>query len=746
MNKILTLMTGLGLGTVLIYLSKKKSAPESACDEVTYGLADAEQVIDASPPGLCKQADQINNETTSGRPAAHRGSACIHASPRPGGMEKHRAQHMVVDNGPSLQLVRSQLGDRAGLLTHRNKLVNTRSSILGRCLSGCREAGRIGGIISKLPLARRVLPGVVQCGRLVYRLINRVSFRMSLCALGVRMLLRVRAAEGRRRPAGVSHTGCSKTECASVIGVMSLALLLRLSVLRLQTPINPDSVYYATLGKHLASGNLEEGLSTFWPPLYPLLVGLSSLVFRDIETGGKFVSVLAGSVLVIPVYSLIRVLHGRDAALLGAFLVAIHPTLIHYSTALLTESTYTTLFVTVLFAGLRAFSGGAYVAFFSVGVTLGACYLLKPEAVGYLGLMAVLTLFTSLAGNHLPPSEVLFRVVTLVAGASLLSLPYLLFLRRATGRWTISDKFRAHVHPSESWERRWLGLSEGRTTTLADRLYAGAARKDDSLENRGSPAADATSLRMMTARSIEALRSEAGLLSYGMTPPHFVLLIGLGMFKAEWWKELYLLSFFTLTLIGYALCPDEVNDRLLVPLLPVTICWVAGGFKTVGDRLVGFFEQTKISRAVPFINPATLRLLMVTALVFSMLPWAIYALMATPAAPMIEYKQAGRWVKEQSETPALIMATAPFIAFYAGGRPVYLPAEEYPTVVEHARRLNVDYVAIDEALISNGVWGNNEYSALRFLLDERSHHPGLRLVYKFDHLPRRKILIYTLTC
>lgn len=672
MNRILTLMTGLGLGT-LIYLSKKKSAPEFARDEARYGVANAEEVIGASSSNLCKQASQ--NE--------------------------------VVDDSPSLQLVQSQSSDRA--------------------------------------LARRVLPGIVQCRHLVYRLINPVSFRISLCALGVRILLRFRAAKGTRRSAGISDTRYSKTECASVIGVMSLAFFLRLSVLRRQTPIYPDSVHYAIMGKHLVSGNLQEGLSTFWPPLYPFLVGLSSLVFRDIETGGKFVSLLAGSMLVIPVYSLIRFLYGKDAAFIGAFIVAIHPPLIRYSTTILTESTYTTLFVSVLFAGLRAISGGAYVTFFSVGVLLGACYLLKPESIGYLGLMAILTLGTSLLGNHLPPSEVLFRIMALVAGASLLSLPYLLFLRRTTGGWTISDKFRAHVHPSEIWEKRWFGLPKGGTTTLADRLYAGASRNDDSLENRGLPAADVSSLRMMTARSVEALRSEAKLLTYGMTPPHFMLLMGLGMFKTEWLKEFYLLSFFTATLIGYALCPDEINGRLLVPLLPVTICWVAGGFKTVEDWLVEFLKQTKISRAVPLINPATLRLWMITALGFSMLPWLVYSLMTIPAAPMIEFKEAGRWVNEHSQTSPLIMATRPFIAFYAGGRPVYLPAEEYQTVVEHARHLNVDYVAIDEALISNGVWGNNEYSDLRSLLDERSNHPGLRLVYKFDRMPGRKILIYTLT-
>ena len=77
---------------------------------------------------------------------------------------------------------------------------------------------------------------------------------------------------------------------------------------------------------------------------------------------------------------------------------------------------------------------------------------------------------------------------------------------------------------------------------------------------------------------------------------------------------------FYFSLIGYALCPDEVNERLLVPLMPVTICWVAGGLKAIEDWLVEFFKQTKISRAVPFINPETLGLLMTTALAFSMLP------------------------------------------------------------------------------------------------------------------------------
>src|SRR5689334_3244961 len=142
MNKPLTLM--IGLGAMLIYLSKKKSATRVAGDEGTCGQADAEKRIDASSPGACQPAGQITNETTNGWPASHRDV------------------------------------DRAGLLTPRNKLEITRSSILDRCLSGCRRAGEICGIISGLPVARSVLPVIVRGGRLVYRLIKRISFRICL--------------------------------------------------------------------------------------------------------------------------------------------------------------------------------------------------------------------------------------------------------------------------------------------------------------------------------------------------------------------------------------------------------------------------------------------------------------------------------------------------------------------------------------------------------------------------------------
>src|SRR3989304_10213067 len=133
----------------------------------------------------------------------------------------------------------------------------------------------------------------------------------------------------------------SMKEWKLLTGFVLLAFAYRLFLLRYEYVISSDGVFYATLGKNLVSGNLKEGLSTYWPPLYPLLIGLSSLLFQDLEFSGMLVSVVAGSLLVIPVYLWSRNSYGKDVAYLSVFLTILSPLLTKYSTKVFTESLYT---------------------------------------------------------------------------------------------------------------------------------------------------------------------------------------------------------------------------------------------------------------------------------------------------------------------------------------------------------------------------------------------------------------------
>jgi hypothetical protein len=332
----------------------------------------------------------------------------------------------------------------------------------------------------------------------------------------------------------------------------------------------------------------------------------------------------------------------------------------------------------------------------------------------------------------------------LVTGFTLLASPYILFLRQRTGRWTISDKLRALTHSGESLERKWFGLAAGQRTTLADRLYTGIYQEDDQTIEAGSFISSPRDLRRAIGDSIKALQWEISYLIRNLLPPHFILLMGLGMFKTEWSKEIYLLLFFVATLLGYAILSDAIEDRLLLPLLPLLLCWVARGIEEVWHWLDRLLERMKFSRAFSLKAGEVLRAAGMAALVLSLLPWIAQTCIRGQLNQLVEHQQAGAWIREHSHPAALVMATNPYAAFYAGRNPIYLPAEEYLTVIEHAKRQQVDYLVIDEGVISRGHWGNNEYSNLQFLLDEHSHHPELELVYKFDGVPNRKILIYTM--
>lgn len=721
MNKIQALMAGVGIGGALAYLlypAKKKPRAEPARHKTAHLASGAEGVPDVSARGFRGQSCLIGDGAASRRATTHGGT--IEAVVNDTFAKPGRAG-LVAEVAPPLAEV-----------------------ALSMCVADLeRRAG------SPKPadniLAKRLLKGFFKVGGLAYRIINRVAFPVCLCAAGLRILVRISDKRTVRGSGGARRKSLSKRERGLIIGFTSLAFLIRLLIPRPQQGLNPDGVYYATLGRHLVAGNLKEGLSTFWPPLYPLLVGLSSLIFRDVVAGGKFISAAAGGVLVVPVYLLARALYGPEAASVGAFLIAIHPTLLNYSTLLLTESTYTLLFALGLFAGLTALAGGGFMAFFLTGVALGACYLTRPEAIGYMGLMLALTLCTQLAGSELPLSEASFHVLGLILGFSLVSFPYLLFLRRATGRWTISDKLRPHIHSTASWERKWFGLPEGRQTTLADRLYAGLYREDDLLGEREPMLVDRQSFQRMAGRRLEALRLEIHPALSRVIGPHLMVLIGFGLFQTEWLKDIYLLLFLSSTLVGYALCPDEISDRLLVPLVPLLLCWAAKGVVEVERGLGRLLTQMRIFKALSFNNPALIRTLILTATLFSALHSLANTLTQVPPNHLLEYRLAGEWVRGRSEMSPLIMAVHPYTAFYAGGKPLYLPVEEYATVVAHAKRQQVDYLVIDEAVVSKGIWGNNEYSNLRFLLDEQRSHPGLELVYKFARIPHRKLLIFTLT-
>ena len=423
----------------------------------------------------------------------------------------------------------------------------------------------------------------------------------------------------------------------------------------------------------------------------------------------RMLASVAGGLLVLPVYFLTRRAYGRRVATCGAALVALHPLLIYYSTEVLTESAYTFFFICGVLAGWQALSTKRARPYALAGLAFGACYLLKPEAIGFVVLLLALALVSGL--KSIPRKSLLVNCLWLLACFLMLALPYLIYIRAETGTWTISAKLSGHMWQGNRFGDRALSAGGG--------LLPG--------------------LSVMFAQMAKALRSEYELLNL-IFPPTFIALAALGLFRSRWTGrraryELYLLLFILATLAGYAITLPNV--RFFVPLVPLALGWVARG-AVEGEK---WFRQTSSGMRKGKGRRSSRGLFMsfvVALLVLSMVPLFIYLMRGDKWGDYTGQRQAGLWIKEQvrGDHWPLIMSTAPISAFYADGGQIEIEDEDYAAFIARARQQRVDYILINERDIRQ--------TQLWPLLYEDSAHPGLRLVYQQTNVPEHKILIYVL--
>lgn len=526
----------------------------------------------------------------------------------------------------------------------------------------------------------------------------------------------------------------SGREWAALGAIAAAALVWRLVWMRFETAIEPDGYYYAVLGQRLVEGDFRGGLSLYWPPFYPLLVGISTWVFGDLEVAGRMVSVVLGSLLVVPEYLLIRGMSARRPAYVGAILVAFYPALLNGSTQLLSDVPFTFFFVAALVAGMQAVFGGSRRMFLPAGLLLGASYLTRPEAFAFLPLFLVLVLLVAPA---LPRDAGRQRrwvpLLLTIIGFGILAVPYLAFLRVESGRWTISAKLEAHLlSGGVDWRRM-----KGDGMTHADEYYADLRPASGAAPAPKAAAPPRTGpTRSRATRMIDGLFSQYLEVVPRVFPPLVLVLAGVGMFAGERTRkralqEAFLFCFAASALIGYGIVLS--SPRYLIPVVPLVLYWVAQGIVEAAHRL-----QAVLPR-IAGMGVAAIALL-VLVLGASMAKEVTYPLRAGMWRNPYEMKVAGLWIKQHVSHPPLLIANSPVVAFYAGAAHCYyLPDAPLDVVVEHARRLRVDYLVVDERKVRERVM-----QPLEALLHDASGHPGLRMVFEDDQGPRAKVRVFEL--
>jgi len=200
-------------------------------------------------------------------------------------------------------------------------------------------------------------------------------------------------------------------------------------------------------------------------------------------------------------------------------------------------------------------------------------------------------------------------------------------------------------------------------------------------------------------------------------------------------KELFLLSFLIIPLLFYPLF--AIDTRYFMPAIPILLIWIARGIKESSNFLIQKINSFNFKKTNIY-NPFLVYFIIIVILIILIKPTIAEINFYNPLESL-ELKEAGFWLKNNSKYDnPLIMSRRAQISYYARGDYIMIPYENYSRIINYAYYHDIDYIIIDEKVVSR------LRPNLLFLLNESNVPKELKLIYKIDNRKGHKIMIYEL--
>ncbi len=451
-----------------------------------------------------------------------------------------------------------------------------------------------------------------------------------------------------------------------LLGLLLFAFLLRFPLLLYPEVIRNDGAEYIHHAKLILTGDWAGGKA---PPLYPALIALTHLLIPDMERAGILISIIFGTLLVLPVFYLGKEIFDERVGVLSAVIVAVHPYLNSFSGSVLTESTYYFLAAMIVLTGWYASQRGRSKEAILFGLLASLAYLTRPEGIGFLIVFCLWTLIVSPSGGKRVWTKRVGIVLLAIFSFLLLSAPYLMEIRKETGRWGITKKFAISIGPSSGEE-------------AAQSIEAFTKKKEISLLSLvKSPW---IVLKKVVFGFFEALY----VFQQAYNPVlFFFALAALVFFRkvpVSLKGNLYLFAYFFFFL-GLVLPFLWVARRYTSQMIPVALPWASFGFlcsvRWVSERL----KEGVFKRKFPVL------------LLIVLLPGLYVQGWPTQDRNFrLIQKEAGLWMRDHLPRGQKMMSKMGQESFYGELAWVRLPEKDYEEILKEARKKGVRYLVVDE--------------------------------------------------
>src|SRR4030095_16681138 len=331
---------------------------------------------------------------------------------------------------------------------------------------------------------------------------------------------------------------------------------------------------------------------------------------------------LFDALVILPAFALARGIVGRQAALLSAVFIAVHPRLVLNSASVLCEATSTFLLVSAVLAARRGLVAGPGVLVTVAGLGLGLAYLVRPESALYLvGLIAVASFM--IASGRTRIAALLPWLGAAVLAFAAVAAPYVWYLSDVWGHLTLSGKIDHNLSLP-------VGLAAS-PSPLPIRILENAFL----FQKYALPDVLPWILLVFVLPGVLARSQTPGWLGRD------------GLLLAA-------------TLPPFASLALHVDSRIFLPVLPVVLPFTAVGVLWASVTL------TEARRGLPL----SAALVLLVALVLA--PWTLQPVFRPDTGALVYREAAGRVASTQPRD-AVLLDRKPFVAFYSERRWIPLP-------------------------------------------------------------------------
>jgi len=457
-----------------------------------------------------------------------------------------------------------------------------------------------------------------------------------------------------------------------LFGFLCFAFLLRIPLLIFPEVIHNDGITYINHARKFLSGDWSIGTG-ITHPFYPLLITLAHYIFSNDELAGIGVSVFFGSLLIIPLFYLASTLFDRKVGFYSILFASVHPYLYIYSGSVLTESTFYFLLVTTTLFGWKAYEKGHFkdILFFSLFVSL--CYLTRVESIGFLFLFVLWISFVSPPFGKRSWVNRIGIVSIAVCLFLAFSSPYIIQIKKETGKWQISKKISislGSLSEEEEDKEAITKIREKKAITISYFIKSPLIL-----------------VELIVKRGFQSLYK----FQQVFTPYLFIIaLIGIfiGRGKCSFPKgNLYLLSY-SLYLLCFIHPLFRPGRRYATHVIPIALPWAAFGFL----KLINWIQKKIKSKDLQIKIPVLFLILIFIALL-------IQGRVIHKREHRVIQKEAGLWMKNHLPRGSKLMSRMPQEAFYGELEWVRIPSENLEEILKEAHLKKVQYLVIDHEVI-----------------------------------------------